>query len=182
MSENVKISLISGVVSVLVAVCSTIGIIYSQKTDLNDASSAAKSAATEARNLRDEISAPNLPSGAVVAFRLLDCPESWEPYKLAQGRVVVGSGAGEKLTPRKLEEHGGEEQTILTENNIPAHSHHYDDWHYYDQAKKSADYATKEGDDTGNIIKNRRLSEPAGKGVPHNNMQPFVSLLYCRKI
>ena len=182
MSENVKISIISGVVSVLVAICSTVGIIYSQKKDLNEASVAAKSAAVEARTLRSEISSPSIPVGAVVAFRLVDCPEKWEPYQLARGRVVVGSGAGESLTPKTLEEVGGEESTVLSAVHIPAHNHYYDDWHYYDQAEKSSNYATKEGDDTGNIVKKRRLSESTGEGAPHNNMQPWVSLLYCRKV
>ncbi|MBO9492348.1 hypothetical protein J7384_18445 [Endozoicomonas sp. G2_1] len=182
MSENVKVSLISGTVSVLVAICSTIGVIYSQKNDLNKASSVAESAVTQVRTLRSEIAGPNLPSGAVVAFRLVDCPENWEPYELAKGRVIVGSGTGYNLTPKTLEEFAGEERTILVNDNIPAHSHYHDDWHYYDQAKKAADYATKEGDDTGNIIKKRRMSEPTGKGLPHNNMQPYVALLYCRKI
>lgn len=181
MSENVKVAMISGAVSVLVAICGTIGVIYSQRSDLNEASSAARTAADEAKTLQAKVNSTTLPSGAVVAFRLADCPEGWEPYDLARGRAIIGSGKGDALSTRHLEEHGGEETVILTTDQLPAHKHKYAEYHYYDQAKKKDAYATPKGDETGDVVKKTRTSEAAGGGEAHNNMPPFVSLLYCRK-
>ena len=181
MSDNVKIAVVSGIVSVIVALFSTIGVIYSKSSDLSEAYSDADSASKEAKKLRDDLAGPNLPRGAVVAFRLADCPTGWKSYELAKGRVLIGSGTGEGLTSRTLEEIGGEESSVLKEQHTPPHKHKYDDWHYYDQVTRHKDYATKEGDDTGNIVRKERISKEAGQGEPHNNMQPYVTLLYCKK-
>lgn len=181
MSDNVKIAAISGIVSVAVAGISAAGVIYSQKTDLQAASQDVESATIVATQLRSEITSPNLPQGAVVAFRLADCPSNWERYDIAKGRVVVGVGTGSGLSARTLEQIGGEEKTALAIGHMPTHSHQHDDWHYHDGARVDKNAATKRGDDNGHLINKGGTTKPEGSGKPHNNIQPFVALLYCRK-
>jgi hypothetical protein len=75
----------------------------------------------------DRLPTPHaLPPGAVVAFDLADgCPKEggWTPFADALGRVIIGAGAGEGLTPRPFRVPGGREEFPLTASNIPRHQH-----------------------------------------------------------
>lgn len=46
----------------------------------------ASTAAQQARDIMQQL----VPSGAVVAFNLAECPAGWEPYVAAQGRFIRG--------------------------------------------------------------------------------------------
>ncbi len=63
-----------------------------------------------------------VPSGAVLAFDLADCPAGWEPYTAGAGRVIVGSGEGAGLSSRSVGDKGGNELVTLTEENLPPQS------------------------------------------------------------
>jgi microcystin-dependent protein len=123
----------------------------------------------------NDITLAAIPKGAVVPFRLVECPRGWRPFSKAAGRTIIGAGEGEELTERALGERGGEEAHQLINEELP----------------KLQLAAT--GDGTANITEAKRsVIEPrrivangpiefAGQGNPHNNMQPWIALLYCEK-
>jgi hypothetical protein len=75
---------------------------------------------------------PPLPEGAVIAVQGGTCPRPWQPYLPAQGRFVLGAGAGEALNldangllvpVRKPGETGGQAGVELLIPDIPPHAH-----------------------------------------------------------
>jgi len=54
--------------------------------------------------------APQTPASAVVAFAAADsCPQGWQDYTEANGRVIIGAGRGAGLTLREFGTVGGRE-------------------------------------------------------------------------
>lgn len=121
-----------------------------------------------------------VPSKAVVAFHAASCPDGWKEVEFTKGRVIVGVGEGNVLTPRHLLENGGEEQHKLTTEEMPRHKHRWigvsnekrdergfggSEWNVYKDSKSRID----------------NIGEEKGSSLPHNNMPPFVALLYCEK-
>ncbi|MEL4894842.1 phage tail protein [Crocosphaera sp. Alani8] len=125
----------------------------------------------------------NIPEGAILPFDLEECPETWSPFDKVEGRFILGYGdSDDNLTPRNnLGEIGGVEKHQLTTSEIPSHSHSYYDYHYSDSATGSDDYETPSGDGQGNITGNKRVTSSQGGGAAHENMPPYIVLLYCRK-
>ena len=74
-----------------------------------------------------------LPPGAIVAFAAENgCPEGWKTYRPALSKFIVGAYstsierdiiANAGLTPRTINEMGGEERHTLLLGEMPAHSH-----------------------------------------------------------
>jgi microcystin-dependent protein len=100
--------------------------------------------------------------------------------EFTKGRVIVGVGEGKGLTSRHLLENGGEEQHKLTIEEMPRHKHV---WRGVSN-KKHDEYGFEGSEqnvykEPGSSIDN--IGEAAGEGKPHNNMPPFVALLYCEK-
>jgi microcystin-dependent protein len=121
-----------------------------------------------------------VPSKAVVAFHAASCPDGWKEVAFTKGRVIVGVGEGKGLTSRHLLENGGEEQHKLTIEEMPRHKHV---WRGVSN-KKHDEYGFEGSEqnvykEPGSSIDN--IGEAAGEGKPHNNMPPFVALLYCEK-
>lgn len=101
-----------------------------------------------------------------------------------QGRVAVGSGAGQGLTSRTLGDKGGEETHTLTVAEMPSHSHSitrrsnpdagaYDTNGVNAQESSAAttDRATSGSFNTSSV----------GSGQAHNVMQPYIVLRYFIK-
>ena len=118
-----------------------------------------------------------MPSGAVMAFDLDQCPAGWSEFKLAKGRTIIGTKGNENgLTNRNRGDFGGAETHQLTIDEMPNHSHTinlYDHYKYdsYNLVPGSS-YNSKRGSTT---------TQSAGGNKSHNNMPPFVTLLYCKK-
>jgi microcystin-dependent protein len=147
--------------------------------------------------------AGEIPSGAVMAFDLDRCPTGWAPFGAAAGRTIIGvNDARNGLSARALGATVGEENHLLTADELAPHTHagstgtgkamqyrtvgalgtntaenHVAGWagtaNFVDRtddgwalAKHSHDFVTNTG---------------AVGGKAHNNMQPSVALLYCRK-
>ena len=117
----------------------------------------------------------SLPSKAVIAFNSRACPDGWDEFDFAKGRVIVGAGRGHGLSPRILGDTGGEERHLLTEREMPSHRHQV--------SPGRASSPT-----TGSSLPYREHpnqgpwnTEIAGGNQPHNNMPPFLVLQYCVK-
>lgn len=135
--------------------------------------------------------ADSIPTGTVVAFNLSSCPTGWSEYTAARARTIIGTNpsAGGGLSARTLGQTGGAETHTLTINEMPAHSH--------------AGGATSDPPGVAGATFNTSaamtgsgwgaLAAPSGTrwapggigntggGAAHNNMPPFIVLLYCRK-
>lgn len=121
-----------------------------------------------------------VPSKAVVAFHAASCPEGWKEVEFAKGRFIIGVGENPGLTPRHLLENGGEEQHKLTIEEMPKHKHIKEHIGLY----KQDEYGF--GGSERNVYldpnnKMEAMSDERGADKPHNNMPPFVALLYCEK-
>ena len=133
----------------------------------------------------------NIPAGAVVAFNSKLCPDGWGEFSAINGRVIVGSGKSSELTERKLGETGGEESHRLTIEEMPIHNHSINDPGHSHKSQymgrpegpdhgwwgKNGGYA---GWDTSKSATGITLGDSGGGGA-HNNMQPYIALLYCVK-
>lgn len=102
-----------------------------------------------------------------------------------QGRAPMHPGRGPGLTSRRLGERNGAKTVILTENQLPSHTHEY---------RLSSEMADEAGssDPAGNSpavprrsrrylgqatsLVNGALLPSAGGNVAHNNMQPYIGL------
>jgi microcystin-dependent protein len=102
-----------------------------------------------------------------------------------RGRVVVDAGSGPGLTPRAVGDNGGEETHQLTVMELASHSH-TDAGHVHSEGNalpavgaaivgvpipSAVPSVGVTGSASANIV-------ASGNDVPHNTMQPFLSLLY----
>jgi microcystin-dependent protein len=125
--------------------------------------------------------AQTIPKGAVMAFRLADCPSGWRPAADLAGRAVIGAGDGQKdqngkpLTKRAIGDAGGEETHTLSLDEMPSHSHAAQGYNGTDRAANQGG----PGDVLFSATNTRTGTE--GKGQPHNSMPPYLVLRYCEK-
>lgn len=100
-----------------------------------------------------------------------------------QGNVAIGEGQGPGLPTYVLGETGGESAVTLLISNLPSHNHLVGDnntastdpspvTHYPAKPLKSI-YGTSS---TGTMDPSAVI--PDGGGIPHNNMQPYLSINY----
>ncbi|MEA3190455.1 MAG: hypothetical protein QOD77_1037 [Thermoplasmata archaeon] len=123
----------------------------------------------------DDPPAPDpVPSGMVAAFDLAACPGGWTAFTAAAGRNVIGVGAGAGLSARTLGQTGGEETHTLSVAEMPSHAHGI-----YTIAEGQWGGAVGRPAMSGGIGGN---TDSTGGGSAHNVMDPFVALLYCKKL
>lgn len=140
-------------------------------------------AAVEAALRAQELVASFVPSGAIMAFRLEECPAGWKPVPELAGRVVVGAGVGQSdfldrpLTERTLGEVGGEEIHELTVDEMPSHTHGYKTT---DNGQLLDNDHNKVAQPRYGVVRKRNTASTGGDGG-HNNMQPFLVLTYCER-
>ncbi|MCA8927794.1 MAG: hypothetical protein KDC18_06965 [Alphaproteobacteria bacterium] len=144
-----------------------------------------------------------IPSGAVLAFdRSSGCPTGWTEFKEAAGKVVIGVGSGildipqgddQRLTKRIYREQGGAEQHTLTPDEMPGHTHPAlfgmsddlgNDEMYIKSNNGTDNPRFRTGSNTNNrfTIKSITTIKTAGGSLPHNNMPPYISLYFCKKV
>lgn len=119
--------------------------------------------------------------GAVVAFNRADCPRGWTAFVPGAGRFIVGAGRhtindqwGNEIAELALREQGGERTHVLTEEEMPRHSHLYE----FSSGNNSPQYVDHSSNEFG--LKDRReRTTQEGRNAPHNNMPPYVALNYC---
>ena len=130
----------------------------------------------------------DLPPGAVVAFnREEGCPTGWEEYPDAGGRFIVGAGRhtapnddGTPVDTFEFSTKGGLNKVSLEIPHMAEHRHENPSRGHrqYPEENVSALQATGRGAYGG---KHGRPTQAVGEGKPHENMPPYVALLYCEK-
>jgi hypothetical protein len=122
---------------------------------------------------------PSTTPGQIVAFEG-KCPERWTPYVLAGGRVIVGAGPhenkdehGQLLRRHQLLDVGGEEVHTLTIPELPAHSHTYQ---YLETQPGGSGLSGQHSHQEARTPQ----TAVVGDSRPHNNLQPYIALHYCK--
>jgi len=107
----------------------------------------------------------------------------WDQYSAANGRVIGAAGSGTGLTARAVGSTVGEENHILTINELAAHTH------TTSLANANADgndYNTDQGlsghNAPGPAGSSTPVSSSAGGDAAHNNMQPSIFLWCLQKM
>jgi len=106
-----------------------------------------------------------------------------------QGSVPMHQGQGPGLSLRDLGEIGGTETVTLLQSEIPLHTHAMSvaGGDIGDERSPIERVAARTTDVGGNLygpVANLvqmapETLPPAGGGLPHNNMQPYLTLSYC---
>ncbi|HEX3152293.1 MAG TPA: tail fiber protein [Gemmataceae bacterium] len=106
-----------------------------------------------------------------------------------QGCTAMDQGNGPGLTPRVVGETGGSQNVTLLVSNLPAHSHSFTGQSFlgdlnppggnYVAGNRSVFGYLVPGTPNSNIQPmNPAAIAPAGSGLPHNNMQPYLGINY----
>lgn len=118
-----------------------------------------------------------VPAGAVVAFATSSCPSGWSTYSAASGRSIVGTGyfsqsyRGQGYSKNySLGETGGVRAYRLNDAETPNNRNSSQ------QAASNCDYSGCSG--SGVSIP---ANSQTGYGSAHDNQDPYIALLYCRK-
>lgn len=111
----------------------------------------------------------NIPSGAVMAFNLASCPSGWSEYTSARDRTIIGSGSSYSCGAT-----GGAKTHTLTIAEMPSHTHKQTSW-------GSGAPGNSRLIGAGVTAIGAQTSSSTGGNQPHNNMQPYIALLYCVK-
>jgi len=106
-----------------------------------------------------------------------------------QGNSVMQPGQGPGLSLRDLGEIGGEETVTLLVSEIPAHSHSLNASPQPSGtgvpaaqtclARGFGGSPFKQSPFTPNVTMAPQMIAPAGGGLPHQNMIPYLTLNYC---
>ncbi|MCA6364142.1 MAG: phage tail protein [Bacteroidetes bacterium] len=125
---------------------------------------------------------PNLPVGSIVMFYgdIDHLPIGWEYCDGTSGTpdlrdlFIVGAGRTYNLGAS-----GGQNTVTLTTDQIPAHSHKYQQFNLVNiDWKSGGDLSPMNG--TGSNLPG--ITESTGGGMPHENRPPFYALFYIMKV
>lgn len=108
-----------------------------------------------------------------------------------RGSAPIGQGQGPGLTSRTVGETGGAAAVTLAQNDIPVHTHLASGvaangtvntpagalWAQFNSGGRTPTYAKVYGASTDTTMGAAALTT-AGKGMPHNNMQPFLAMRF----
>ena len=145
-----------------------------------------------AKELKEELDKPStkeiikkataIPAGTVLAFDVKDCPPGWKKFEKGVGRTIIGAGPGTKFTTQRIVgQQNGEERHKLTVKELPKHDHKVKG---AASGKTLAWHKTFTGSPMPHV--DAESESPydwsAGNSEPHENMPPFIVLLYCKKI
>lgn len=102
-----------------------------------------------------------------------------------QGCVPLGTGQGPGMTDRVLGEMSGSAAVTLLESEIPLHTHTVQGSAQSATSNEpagmlpAATLAAAYGSSAPVVEMAPQAIAPTGGGLPHNNMQPFLTLQFC---
>jgi microcystin-dependent protein len=103
-----------------------------------------------------------------------------------QGNAPLGAGQGPGLSLRDLGETGGAATVTLLESEIPAHGHTLqgtldddDSTSPVGHAYGALSVAYAPGNSPNTVPMAPEALAPAGGNLPHNNLQPYLTLNFC---
>jgi len=101
-----------------------------------------------------------------------------------QGSAPMQTGQGQGLSERFLGEMSGVESVTLLTSEIPVHAHTYQATEEAANENNPTDHAPAAGiamyaAPSNLVAMAPQTLAPAGGGLPHNNMQPYLTLNYC---
>ena len=109
-----------------------------------------------------------------------------------QGRAALSSGQGSGLTQRYLGQAGGEAAVTLQQNQMAGHSHGLSAGvrgaiatatpsvvTYLTSITEESKGVTYASGGSGTVPMSGQAIQTAGGGAPHNNMQPYLGMLFC---
>ena len=118
-----------------------------------------------------------VPSGAVMAFDLANCPPGYTEYASARGRALVGASGDLALGSMV-----GEAQHTLQTAELPPHSHTITVFNPTGASVNGdTDLRVHGGRQEPSSYGTSSPSHLTGEGQPFTNMQPSLAVLYCRK-
>jgi hypothetical protein len=128
-------------------------------------------------------------AGTIQAFDLPTCPAGWIQFTAANGRAIVGTNpsTANGLSVRALGATFGAESHVLTVAEMPSHNHTppaasgakvlgYNAAGTYGVSSSFPSVNERVSNNDGNAV-----MPNAGGGEAHNNMQPSLALLICKK-
>ncbi len=105
-----------------------------------------------------------------------------------QGRAPMHPGQGPGLQLHNLGEVGGSSSVTLLQSEIPAHNHAAQATNLLANSRTPEDrtlarsvgsHAYSGQSPSANATMNSSALQPAGAGMPHNNMQPYLTTNFC---
>ncbi|HEX8692643.1 MAG TPA: tail fiber protein [Longimicrobium sp.] len=104
-----------------------------------------------------------------------------------QGSAPMQPGQGQGLSLRDLGEQSGVESITLLQSEIPVHTHVLQAQNTFGNTTAPAGALWARPFGGGNLFKTSgavvnmsfQMLAPAGGGLPHNNMQPYLALNFC---
>jgi microcystin-dependent protein len=104
-----------------------------------------------------------------------------------QGNSVMQPGQGQGLSPRSLGETGGEQYVTLLQTEMPVHTHNFVCSARPATARQPANVYLAAGQGVGMYDTNAQptttgalnMITPTGGGLPHNNLMPFLTTIFC---
>jgi microcystin-dependent protein len=106
-----------------------------------------------------------------------------------QGNAPMHPGQGQGLSLHDLGEIGGSETVTLLESEIPVHTHTFNAANFPGDIQAptvNVSLARSSGGNAYQTTTNANLTQmnlgalaPAGGDLPHNNMQPYLTLNFC---
>ncbi len=127
----------------------------------------------------------NIPSGSIMFFNRVRCPDGWEEFKDARGRYVVGlveSGTlaatvGIALSDKENRPVGKHSHTI----NDPGHSHELVTLGHFDGSIKGILPGSSKTSNIENITPAKTNITINESGLVEGTNAPYIQLLVCQK-
>ena len=117
----------------------------------------------------------------IAAFAATECPDGWTEFEEGAGRFIVGNDGREVWQPRVAGNSlifttDGDEEVTLTVAQMPNHLHHT-----RRAANQPNNNFLRPGGDTSQDppVGGGVQTSAVGGGQPHNNMPPYIALLWC---
>ena len=130
-----------------------------------------------------------MPIGTVIAFANAIIPQGWSKCDGTngtpdlRGRFILGDNPSiTKYTFVNPYKYGGQEDVILTVDQLPSHTHAIEKFIVKPNSIRSGEDSIYNYSGGGGNHQYSNITASTGTGQPHNNMPPYCVLIYIMKI